>query len=181
MLVRKTNPVGIDLVIDKLQVFLYQLAISTNNTWECYPRAYKNPKRFDERGFIPEVFNDSNNDYKEVFFDDYFDVSTFFVVGDNREISNGKAIAPLALIIQCKPNDLFPSVSHRADEEVINLFWNKLKSFSLGAKCESIETSINAVYREFSINEVKFDDMNNSFVARINMTATFESQCCNDC
>jgi len=180
MLNRKTNPVGVDKVIDNLQVFLYQLAISTNNTWESYPRAYKNPKRFDERGYIPEVYL-ATGEYKEVFFDDSMDISTFFVVGDRREIGNGKVTAPLSLILQCNLTKLFNSVSHRADEELINMFWDKLKSFTLGAKCESIETSIDAVYSEFFKGQVKYDDFGSSFVCRFNMTATFESQCCHNC
>lgn len=172
MLIRKTEPVGVDKIIDLLQVHLYVLNLTK---WESYPRAYKNPKRFDKQGFIPEVYL-PNGDYKEVFYDDSFNLSTFWVVGENREVGNDRANVPISLIVQANLKELFPLISHRADEELNNLLWDRLRLFTLGAKIETIETSIENVYREFSRTQLTFDDMNEFYVVRFNFIATFESE-----
>ena len=178
MLIRKTDPVGVDKLIDALQVFIDQLNLPN---WNNYARAYKNPKRFDERGFIPEVYT-SNGNYEEVFFNDKYSITSFFVVGDSRNTAiTGRSIVTVSLIVQCKLKDVFPQISHRADEELINMFWNKLKAFTLGAKVESIETHIDDVYKEFVREQVKFDNLGNFNVVRFNMTGAFDSECCDEC
>lgn len=177
MLVRKTNPVGIDKVIDDIQVHLDGVGFVNYGN---YPRAYKNPSRFDDRGYIPEIYND-NGDYKEVFYDDTLWISSFFVVGDRREVGTGKATAPISLIVQANLKQIFPAITHRADEEINNLFWDRLKTFTKGAKVESIETAIENVYREFVRENVKFDDLGKYYVVRFNLQAVFESQCCDNC
>lgn len=179
MLVLKQNPAGIDDVIDTLQQYLWN-EFPCFESWDSYPRAYRNPARFNDRGFIPECY-DENGEYIEVFHNDNVSMTTFFVAESDREIDNRLATQRLSLIVQCNLKDLFPDISHRADEELINLFWRKIEYFKSVVTLISIETQIDNVYREFSRNGVKFDDMGDLFVCRFNMTAEFTSSCKIDC
>ena len=55
-LIRKTNPRGIDVAIDKLQNYLF---IELDNAdYQSYPRAYKNTKN--NGGVIPENYISEN-------------------------------------------------------------------------------------------------------------------------
>jgi hypothetical protein len=179
MLVRKTNPIDVDSVIDELQVHFGTKTLFTGNSWQVYPRAYKNPKKFDSRGYIPECYT-SNGEYIEVFYDDNFDMSSFFVVGDNRQVNEGIVTVDLSLIVQSDIAQLFPLIPHRADEELNNAFVNMLEDFEGQISLTSIETGTDNVYREFVRDQVKFDDMSNCYVVRFNLKVSFESECnCN--
>jgi hypothetical protein len=177
-LVQKISPIGVDKIIDSLQDYLYSdLNI---NDWESYPRAYKNPAKFNDDQFVAEVF--ANDEYYEVFFNDDFSLVTFFVVDDQREFDAGFYTVGISLIIQANIKEIYPSITHRADEELLNAFVNSIQYYSgEGVDLGDIETSVESVYREFDFEKLKFNDMNDLFVARINMTATYYTDCCSNC
>lgn len=180
MLVRKVNPIGIDKIIDSMQVKLDGSVLSSTGSWDNFPRAYKNPKASNSRGYIPECY-DENGEYIEVLMNDKVTMTTFFIQGDGKEYIETQLKSDFSLIVQC--SDLvekFPSVVHRADEELIHLFLDVLKN-TPGVKIESIELGIDDVYREFDKSNLKLDDMGYYFVFRINMTTNYGVQCCDNC
>jgi hypothetical protein len=178
MLIRKTAPVGVDKLIDQLQVQLNTDIVLSN--WESYPRAYKNPNRFNENGFIPESYT-SNGDYVEVFYDDHFNLSSFWVVGERRTIKDGMITVDLSLIVQANLFKCLPSINHRADEELTNMFVNSLLGSFDNVKLVGVENGVDNVYREFIKNLVKFDDMGDHYIVRFNLNATLEAECCSNC
>jgi hypothetical protein len=179
MLARKTNPIDIDLIIDQLQVSIDAKLSLMNIDYDIFPRAYKNPKKFDSKGFIPEF--ELNGEYKECLFNDALSFSSFFVVGDKRDVNEGMVKADLSLIVQCKGSEMFPLTTHRADEEVINMFSNIFNNYGDGLILNSVETGVNNVYKEFAKENLNFDDIGDYLVVRINGTATFENSCCTNC
>ena len=123
-LVSKTDPKGIDISIGKLQNLLFtELDLLS---YESYPRVYKNP---DINGLtIPETYI-ATKDYKEVFFDDKFSLSSFWLVDDNRSIDEF-ATTTISVVFQVLLDELYPTVPHRADEEFIRDIYNILSRSS---------------------------------------------------
>ena len=167
--IRKNNPVGIDLRIDKLQNFLYNKLAWVN--YESYHRAYKNQK---ENSLIPEVYT-ANGDYKEVYFNDNYNATSFFLVDDNRTIEDVSATVGVSLIYQVKLDALYPSVSHRADEEVVNEVTNWINLNNKGFDLTNVITGIANVYSGLNLELPKNTDMSNFFVCRFDMNVKYDN------
>lgn len=86
----KTNPVGIDEPIQKLQkAFFSQLVKKwgiAGSRYNCYARAYRN--QVDSKGWAAEVFD--GVDYTEVYFNDNVSAVSFFGIGNESQISQDK-------------------------------------------------------------------------------------------
>lgn len=181
--VQRTNPVALDAAISKHQDWLWStvkiggVAISG---WESYDRVYKN--YHNATGLIPEHFT-GGKDYKEVFYNDNFDLTSFYVADDTSEMQTGDGFITVSLIVQANLAELYPAIAHRADEELRNLFTyaaNTFFSFDNFA-LESIETSIERVYREFYQNDIKLDDMSEKHCFRMNFRVKYTPECCTNC
>lgn len=180
MVVRKQNPVGVDLIIDRIQTIIDGISFKVGATWNNYHRAYKNPvKTRDRNGLVPELFV-NGIDYREVLMDDTVDLTTFFIVSDVRPVNLGVVKTEVSLIIQASKLDNLIDSLHRADEEITTMFFGKLNTSIPGIKLTSIEHGIDRVYREFVKTKIKLDDMNQRHVARFNMEVTYIGSCC-DC
>ena len=181
-LVRKVNPKGIDKVIDKVQVKLYNYLTGLGwSDYESYPRAYKNPKGANT---IPEVYI-SSNEYKEVLMDDKFNVTSFFLVDDRRSINEQLITQDVSIIFQANLVELYPSIEHRADEEMQMNIYEKLKYFfGANVTINEIITGVDNVYSDLNISgklkeKVKLDDMSQFYVVKFNLTVGYEScECC---
>lgn len=173
MIATKTKPVGIDILIQRLQNFLY---VQLQNTWgiaaadyNCYGRAYRNQTA---DGYSPEVYT-GNNEYKDSFFDDTVKVLSFFSVSENQKY-NGGLIANVALIF-CISNigQLKPGIVWRADEEVRMDVQMLLHSPRFGFMMSGVETGLDNVFREFSgwskKKGIQFMDMHPLHCFRINL------------
>lgn len=168
-LISKTNPVGIDNTIKWIQEHLWE-NISWNKgafsdtDYECYHRAYRNETNSSE---IWEVFT-SVNDYKEVLYDDTFLATSFFVVSNNVNVSlSGKETTDISIVFQLDLNKLYPTISHRADEEAHREVMNILLDNPIGAKISRLTKGIKNVYTELGYGANKFDDLQPFHVFRI--------------
>lgn len=180
MVVRKTDPVGIDLIIDMIQTKIDEITFKAGSTWNNYHRAYKNPvKTRDRNGLVPELFV-NGIDYRDVLMDDTIDLTTFFIVSDRRPVNNGIITTEISLIIQASKLDNLIDSPHRADEEINSMFIGKLNKSISKIKLTGIEHGIDNVYREFVRTKIKLNDMNQRHVARFNMEVTYVDSCC-DC
>lgn len=181
MIVAKTNPVGVDREIDRLQRSL-DAKIDLGN-WEIYGRANINPKG---DVLIPEVYIGNGFEAKEVFFDDNFDTTSFFLSDSRIEMLAGgyKSKRLISLIIQTKILKVFGSaprdVPHRGDEELINEMLLILQKHP-GIEMLSIDTGIRDVYKEFDTEKIKYTDMSDFNVVRFNFNMTYTATCCADC
>jgi len=184
MLVLKTEAIGVDYVIDKMQKHLDKKLIDVFTNWNSYHRAYKNPKKIEGREvIIPEVYT-SSGEYFECFFDDSVAISSFFIVDDTRSFENGNSKFNFSIIFQSKLNEVFPDILHRADEETITKITTAIKSSIYRQYLSDIKTGITEVYREFGRSQVTFDDMSYFHVCRFDFTNVLYNSsdvCCNDC
>lgn len=168
---RKTNPVGVDAVIDEFQTKLSTLFDGVD--WVIYPRIYPNPKKISLRSKVPEFFEDS--EYLETFMDDRHVLTSFFLVSSERPYSNGIFTTNISLVCQVSDLDsIFPSVQHRADEEFNRTIINKLRNMY---EYLGMTTEIQNVYREFDKEEVRIDDMNRFYVVRFNFNVDYYYNC----
>lgn len=175
--IAKTNPVGIDVVVNRIQNRIEsRLGWSA---WENNHRAYINPKRNDQNGFIAEVYV-SDGEYRECFYDDAFNATSFFFDTGERTIEDGMATVQMAWILQIDLAKVFPAISHRADEECWNAVLNAFQGIA-DIELISTETGIEDVYREFDTTNLKYDNMSNLYVLRINFSTTINAKCCTNC
>ena len=168
----KTNPRGIDYPIQRIQTLLYNDLIAGGWTsYEAYGRVYKNLK---EDKVIPE-FATSNKDYKEVLFDDKFNATSFFMV-DDKITYNGTGTANVSLIFQAKIDKLFPTITHRADEEMHEDIVTSLNHRNFG-KITGITTGIKQVYADLNIDIEGIDDMSGFHVVKFDLIVNFNYNC----
>lgn len=180
MLVRKTNPVGIDEMVDIIQETLDALQDFGGVSWDNFPRAYKNPKALKQGTYVPEVYV-GNGEYQECLMNDGKVLTTFFTTDGSREFAGDDFESPLSLIVQCSDLEaIYPTIGHRADEELIHGFLTILRSIG-DVTITGVETTIEDVYSEFDTENLRFDDMGVFFVFRVNMTVTYGLSCCSDC
>jgi hypothetical protein len=165
-IIRKINPVGVDDPIDKLQVALFNGLTWSGSVsgYESYHRGYKNESN---DGRLPEVFT-SNNDYKEVFMDNKFSATSFFLV-DDRETVGQKVKSEVNIIFQLNLKELYRNITHRADEEARKDVYDVLYSRPDIGKITSIVKGIRNVYEDLRITQVNFDDMQPLHVFKLTM------------
>lgn len=173
----KTSPVGIDVVVDRLQQLIYDgVDWDTNpmatTTYDSYPRIYKNPVQGGDR---PEYFI-GDRDYKEVLLDDNFSGTSFFTVSDERNLDDVWS-AQLSIIFQLNLAELYPAIPHRADEEahqtILNLLYDNIWNYEVSG----LVVGVPNVYSEFDFSQSIFDDMEKFHVFRINLNITYEYGC----
>lgn len=179
-LIHKHDPVGVDVVIDKLQRDLF-LELTVNFGWrdyDSYPRAYRNKKN---ENVIPEVYV-GKNEYKEVLFNDKETVTSFFLSGDKRVYSEKTFTfeQEIAWIYQANLSKLFPDVHHRADEEMINNVVLALEKKYWEQRFTEVITGVDNVYQSLKLNYDKkyYDDMSAFCVARFNFKLLYINNCC---
>ena len=175
MLIQKSNPVGIDYVISQLQKKVYDfLTVKKGFTkYDSYERAYVNPKGTSE---IPEVYV-GKNEYKEVLFNDKFNITSFFVVDDKRNYDKENArgfIQNVSLIFQCNLKALYPSITHRADEEFNKDAFNALKYAYSGIDINEMITGIDNVYSDFDKTRLEYVDMSSFHIVKLNFDLTYK-------
>lgn len=179
-MIQKVDPQGVDLLIDKMQVHLYSKLSGILMNWENNHRAYKNPKSNQQNGLVAEVYT-RNGNYRECFFDDKFTTTSFFITEDLTTFVEKESVQTISWILQTKINKLYPSITHRADEELRNEVLKAFKSFKGRIELTSIETGIDNVYREFNTANLKYDSMSNVFVLRVNVVGKYDTTCCFNC
>lgn len=184
MLITKTNPVGIDVVIQQLQIKLHAELIAAWNLvnpdqYECYGRCYRNKT---DDGYIAEVYTSDNN-YKEVYWNDSLTAISFF--GMSGSVKNGiKSEADVHLVffvnlaklaLKDRQNNL---ITHRADEEVRKTVSTIIGKYSFGFNFQSTELWLENVLREYPgsrrdkrLNAV---DMHPVHCFRINLKLLFD-------
>lgn len=169
-LVQKIAPKGVDLTIDYIQEHLNTMLSWSNVT--IYPRIYKEET---ETGIKPKVYN-TDGDYEEVFYNDTLNGSMFFYTEDSRTVRDETYPISLSLVVQMNLNAIYPTITHRADEEAHNDLILALNQMSLH-KVNGLVTGIRNVYSEFEVNQVLLDDINEYHCFRIDMEVWVSHKC----
>lgn len=182
--VLKTNPVGIDTIVNKIQPILFT-ELTTNFGWsdyEVYHRIYLNPK---DGQVLPERYTDEGN-YEEVLFDDTFNATSFFVMGGEAiRQDNNRFLQKMSIVFQMQLDKLYTSISHRADEEakqdiILALIQVRIK---VPFDVTRIIMGVDEVYRDLSLSgeykkRVKLDDLSFFNVLKVDLDIEFNYNKC---
>ncbi len=184
MLITKTNPVGIDVLIKRFQNHLHSRLITTwglvsdDPLYRCYGRCYRNQTR---DGYIAENY-EGLNQYKEVYWDDSLKAISFFGSAVRAENEQGKNVTNVHLVFFLNLAQIKASITHRADEEVHKDVLNAIGKNLHGFQVDSIETGLENVLREYPgsrrEDRLKFIDMHPVHCFRINLSVSYNINIC---
>lgn len=179
-LITKTDPVGIDIVVNEIQTELQELSwVTAKNGYENMPRAYKNET---SNGRVPELYL-NNGEYKEVFYNDEFSATSFFMADSvflaNTGGSGKRNYDPtLNIIFQLDLKQCYPSIAHRADEEAHREVILLLENMPYTYRVNQVVVGISEVYEDLRITQVNFDDMHPAHVFKVQINNIgLEYQC----
>jgi len=169
-LLRKVSPVGLDLRVDQFQSRQFTALGFSEDDYQSYPRVYMNEKVIKgQRGYIPEYFRSVGNDYQEVYFDDTFNLSSFFYQHTRTSHDKQTGTVRVSQVIQAQLDKLFPSAPHRFDEELKGMFEKFAIDFVAHDQFKLVDTftTIDEVYRDFITEQIDYTDMHPFYVVRL--------------
>lgn len=187
MLITKTNPVGLDFYIQKLQTRLHTILLDADHwnladptKYKAYGRCHRN-KTTD--GYIAENY-EGGNEYKEVFWDDTLIALSFFGIGNSgikAGTINSEADIHFVMFANLSKlalkDDDNNTIAHRADEEIRKMITDIIGKHSFGFTYVSTELWVENVLREYSGSRrdqrLKFLDMHPVHCFRINLKLVY--------
>ena len=186
MLFLKTAPVGVDIPIQKLQSYLHEKLLTKwslqNADYEAYGRCYRNQK---EAGYVAEVYV-GGNEYKEVYLDDRIAAISFFgLSGDIDHVVTN--IADVHLVFWVNIKLLYPSITHRGDEEVRKDVQVLVDNGYQGFEFTGMRMGIERVHQEYrgtimaaqaNLDPLKFRDMHPYHCFRLDFKLTYNINRC---
>ena len=174
-LIQKISPVGIDTLIDSIQEEFYETVswVGAVNGFQSYHRAYTNQS---DIGKNPEVYC-GGDDYQEVFMDDKFSASSFFLVDDRRTFNNGLTDSTFHLVFQVILDELYTAVPHRADEEAHQEAMQILDGMAYGFEVTDLEVGVENVYKSLAFDDKNCDDLQPYHVFKVTMEASNQFKC----
>ncbi|UXO94051.1 tail terminator protein [Pseudanabaena phage Pan5] len=184
MLIQRTNPVGADVQIQRFQSLIHsglvkKWGIQANDTvYRCYSRCYRN-KTTD--GYIAENYEGSN-EYKEVYWDDTLSALSFFGLSGPADFNTGTMTTGVHLVFFVNLQKLYPSISHRADEEVHKDVLSVIGKGMHGHTLTDITYWIENVLREYPgsrrDNRLAYVDMHPIHCFRLNFSLNYNINNC---
>lgn len=174
MLITKTNPVGLDWHIQKVQERLYEELLKKWGavTYHCYGRAHRNRTT---DGYTAEIYTGGDR-YKEVYWDSAADAVSFFGLHGTEKKDAANTIG-VHLVFFVNLAKLKPGIAHRADEEIRQDVFNVVGGHSYGLSFHSIELWVENVLKEYPGSRreerLKYVDMHPVHCFRINYNLTF--------
>jgi hypothetical protein len=171
-LIQKSNPINEDVVIAAIQTQLYNdLLLKGITNYESYERVYL-------INGVPELYI-GNGNYKEVYFDDRFNLTSFFLLGETKTIDElGYYSTTLSIIFQADLSQLLPTITHRADTELHDIVKKSLDKVSATMEVKEIVTGISNVYQGLDFeNKQYLDDVSSYHLFRVNLEIQFSESC----
>jgi hypothetical protein len=157
-----TSPCGIDAPIKKLQS-LFAASLWSSNTYNVYARAFENVKK---GGIVPEIYT-GNNQYVDMFEDDTVDAMSFCVVKDSEPFSDAMFRGTVDIIFSVKLNKLYSTLTHRADETVLNDIMEIMKRNPYGFRPQSVSRGIDNVYSGYVFDNKIMNNLQPKFHVKI--------------
>lgn len=177
--INKISPVGIDAYIDRLQTKMYaQLTkkwSTTDATYNCYPRVYRNQDK--TNGYVAQPYLGNNEYGTDVYLDDTISVTSFFgmtidesVTAD--EINNtGVHLIFFVDLSKIKPGTNRNDLEARNDVQKIISSYGASRGFLLN----KVSTGIDNILKEYNgtkltVLKSNFSDMQPYHCFRFDMT-----------
>jgi len=185
MLKTKTDPEGIDVIIQKLQTHLHGRLITkwgltgTPEKYVSYGRIHRNRTA---DGYVAEWY-EGGKEYREVYWNDSLYATSFFGTEGKELHEIGEEIR-IHLIFFVNLAKLKPAIAHRADEEVRKDVQAIIGMNLFGCAYESTEIWVDNCLKEYKVSaskmaDAKFD-MHPTHCFRINLIARYKKNICNN-
>jgi hypothetical protein len=146
-LIQKTNPVGVDRMIDRLQTLLY-----------------------DSLGWI------DISDYTEVFLNDNLYAQSIILTDDMMSVNNKQFKTKAHLIFHVNLNDLYPSVEHRADEECHVQVIKAVEAIPF-VKIERLVKGLRNVYSGMRVSNILDSDLHPFHCFKLELELVYKYDC----
>ena len=159
--------VGIDVDIERVRLH-FENNLWTDKNCEFYGRVYPNVKGQDN-GILPDVWDTTLNDYKEVLLDDKLDCIAFFYVDPNRTLIN----ADVSIIFAVNVKNIYSSYSTRETERAMRDANIELQNAGIAFNIENVVTGIDAV-EEFTFTNQNKMDMHPFYLFRFECEANYD-------
>lgn len=181
--ITKTDPVGIDAYIQRLQVKMYA-ALSkkwntTDATYNCYPRVYRNQDK--TNGYVAQPYLGNNEYGGDVYLDDTVSATSFFGIGIEEpedEFGMNKVNAHLIFFVnlsKIKPGTDRNDLEARIDVQTILDTIGKSRGFIPTKQTTGIEKILNEYPgTKLTILKDKFPDMHPNHCFRFDMTLNYQ-------
>lgn len=164
----KVNPVGLDKVIQEMQVSLYEyLSVKWSGAFQGFGRVYRNAQ--DNETPVPEWFN--GLDYTDVYFDDVYACNMFFTDDQTHETKDGVIFeSKVKVSFMMDLTKILPGYPHRPDEEAHKTVVGFLNQKDFG-EITAIADGIDAVFLGWDKRGIKFADMHpyHTFCVKMNI------------
>lgn len=142
----KTNPVGLDIVIDNVQRKVYELSNQWGVTLDGYPRCQILKSRDGQKTIEAYLGNDEYSGSLIFAEENKF----FFLAGESVERVSGDYFkTTIELYFMINLEDIFPNILHRADEEARIDVLNVLNTIS-GINVVKVESNSDKVFARFN-------------------------------
>lgn len=167
------NPIGIDRPIQIMQQ-LFVANLWTSFTCSFNHRVFRNEK---DGKLIPELLIDSTKEYKEVLFDDRYDVLSWFDVSDRSNSVDGTQLSQeVGIFFAVNLKKLYPTLAHRAVEEAHRDALMQIKKRPIVFEVISLETG-EAAYGRFSTDNLTKYNMQPYHTFRYNCNVKYSFNC----
>lgn len=182
MLYTKTHPVGIDTLIQRKQIELYEGLLAkwnlTSDDYLSIGRCYRNQA---DEGYIPEGYI-GEGEYQSLFVNDGYAVTTFFGTEKIEVVNSVTLQGQMHLIATIDLSKVYQNLSWRADEEVRQDVYEILKN-DPELKLTEIITGVENVYREYTAwrdkyKGINYRDMHPLHCFRLNFNITYFNNNC---
>lgn len=189
MLILKTDPVGIDYMIQQIMAEIHPRIMAAwdldpeveieNKLFQFHGRSYRNQT---SNGFVAEVYT-ADNQYKEVYWNDALHGIAFFGTnGTEKHQIAGYETTQVHLVFFVNLDKIKPSITHRADEEVRNEVIKIISEENRDFIFKSNDIWLENVLKEYpgSLREdrLKFVDMHPVHCFRLNFELNYNKSIC---
>lgn len=181
MLHLRANPLGIDSEIQSIQTDLYNALIDTwINKLQGYGRIYKDA---DGDSDTPKPFwFEDGIDYTEVYFDDKFAGTFFFIDDDNHNTEDSfNFSAEVKCVFMLNLREIFSEEQDdRADAKAQRDAIHTLRELSHGKfEITGIQKGLQNVLSGLDVSQVGFEDMHPKHCFSVNFTLNyyFDNEC----
>lgn len=162
---------NLDTIIQELQTTLYNELVSRwgTNKLDAYGRVYKNER---EGKVIPEVYNATSKNYKEVL---YNNQSCFFFIDDDShpcEDEEHEFTTDVKICFMLNLSHLKTS-TERVDADVKRDVIDIIRDNDYQFRMKGFEQGIDNVLRGFDTDKIKFNDMQPLHVFAINTSFSY--------
>lgn len=142
----KTDVAGVDVVIKKLQTYIYDNLVEMLGvtSLDAYGRVYKNIKK---DLIVPEYYA-SSKEYREVLLDDNKDAIMFFSPNDTSNIYGSLSVQECDLIFSVDLTSISGD-NERKDEELRQQVLFLINRYNNNVKAIRVETGLQNVYSDY--------------------------------